>query len=1180
MNARRSDPGIVLLMVLAILALLSVLGVVMVSMTQLERSISKNYLARTRAMLAAESGVEYAIKQIDNFEGGVMTSTEREAMEYVGDASDMEKATRASFQKPEVADRPISGMVSDSYDDDSEYFILRVVDESGKINLNDTDGQWNVDTDPNWDAMDDPERVAAPYRLREIVVELGDALFATDYGPGIGSLMAIALLDPSSPNSRAHQPQQRFSGWEGVKSALTGVLNAADIEEFRNHATLWSWQDPDTIRPTFQLSISTPPGFESIPDYADRDVFLYSDWQTKGFALEPRCPIHLNAASPEVLTALLKPLRGWYLREGPGEHLSAWHYGTWYVASRRQLHNMTSSIQYFWKDCKSDHLLNKDISYPTGTETTHETCFGQAMQTTSFQSIHGGLFARELANRIWSEIHTNKNPIETWEEFDLVLDGIIADLLPDDDPLWLNDVFWSDWRPGPAGYPYVDIRNHFGSYSYLVNGVDRPYWAAYGRRVIRDLITAMFNPNSRIQDFNLDHHLHRHCDKAHLISYTAELSLEPTGVFAVDSVGIVRSPDGVVVSKQKISSVISMFSLFRVTTQQDFMEGLMDGSGAGRPIQDFSTPPALADDTDWNCTVTSYPEPLHEDGGDAILSSRFDGMLQLSTYTLPRNRVRFLHRFSGTLNANTPSGLSGPVHGDASALFVYKSDLTYEYKFGFGVEEAPILYGGWTPRNLPTAGLLTRDLSSLQPETTPGCLLPDGALSDAGRSLIFPAEFFGNANSNGLKGYLAFWAKPNFDVPNSTRIRRLFSMMGEYYGNSYHLNRTLAVPREFSLTYFAHWGNNFRELRGYSDAFVTGGSGNDDSTWIPPATLAFGWGWSKKAPLVTARVLAGVVTPTAATTLPNQKAGESQRHHTYHFDAHQWSHFSLLWNQLDNSGVASNTVGLYVNGKNPQIKDGVSLAQVESSVAPQDPVNLHFHPIPDGSLNPVYVRLGETAHHSGINYVADCTFDEIVSGEAQAYDVALETEYFDIGRYYHSETGRDAAVYLSPAYAMKKLMADFNRERVTVRSVSWTGYWPTHNRRYNLKTATEENPKLLPVDVQSGVSTYRDDPVYGALDPFSVSVGAIRQDGTSVWCDDADGDGALYEDLADSMTYAGGSKPAARLTLEANDRLAFRVYFNVPPGSVLYESPALDDITVCLAGNRPQVLFWNIVSSQ
>ena len=53
--------GFVLLVVLGLLALMSALALAFVAMAKLERQVARNYVERMHAIMAAESGIEYAI---------------------------------------------------------------------------------------------------------------------------------------------------------------------------------------------------------------------------------------------------------------------------------------------------------------------------------------------------------------------------------------------------------------------------------------------------------------------------------------------------------------------------------------------------------------------------------------------------------------------------------------------------------------------------------------------------------------------------------------------------------------------------------------------------------------------------------------------------------------------------------------------------------------------------------------------------------------------------------------------------------------------------------------------------------------------------------------------------------------------------------------------------------------
>ncbi|MFC1586861.1 PilX N-terminal domain-containing pilus assembly protein [Planctomycetota bacterium] len=151
-----SQHGIVLLFVLGVLALLSVLAIAFVQMTRIEKAISRDYVDRTRALMAAESGIEYAIGRINQFRGGVLTADELAALTYPTNtadpptleelwdqyskglltdeefmrlltypptptAPDLDKAETASFQMPGV-DRAMSGVVGNTYKENGDIF--------------------------------------------------------------------------------------------------------------------------------------------------------------------------------------------------------------------------------------------------------------------------------------------------------------------------------------------------------------------------------------------------------------------------------------------------------------------------------------------------------------------------------------------------------------------------------------------------------------------------------------------------------------------------------------------------------------------------------------------------------------------------------------------------------------------------------------------------------------------------------------------------------------------------------------------------------------------------------------------------------------------------------------------------------------------------------------------------
>jgi len=263
---------------------------------------------------------------------------------------------------------------------------------------------------------------------------------------------------------------------------------------------------------------------------------------------------------------------------------------------------------------------------------------------------------------------------------------------------------------------------------------------------------------------------------------------------------------------------------------------------------------------------------------------------------------------------------------------------------------------------------------------------------------------------------------------------------------------------------------------------------------------------------------------------------------------------------------------------------------------------------------PMIARFGELPNWRASNWPADATFDEIVCYPSFA-DVPLEIqEYYNVtGRYYSPQVLEDTPVYLSAEWSLEELMGRrlSGEHSSVIRSVSWTAYWPTFNQRYNAHNREDLNSDgyidasegimeiqdLLPnnvngdaVDTIDPEDESRDDPLVdlwnwdSAYDPISIDVGARSSDGIVTWVGDEDGNlnSSFAIDLANTLTYAGGSKPilsnGRKLKLDSSHSLMFRVYFNVAPGQTMLESPVLDDITFTFILNKPEILSWTFVN--
>ncbi|MFC1588018.1 hypothetical protein ACFL54_06900 [Planctomycetota bacterium] len=848
----RDNPGMVLLTVLSFLALMALVVTSAMTLIRLERIISRNYLDLCRAKMGAESGIEKAIAKIKAFPAGVIPAKTLQAMTLVPG----EAATGLAFSDwPSfaVADqvpsgRRVSGVLSSSYSNNGDYYILQVEDATGKLNLNDPDEPFAPGDDNS------------PGRLRQILQCLCHELFHESLGTKAGGKLANLLMD------RRRKLGGRFNNYEEIREAVLktsfhpdGILDVNQYRQLLEHVTLFSWVDPDVLRPNFQPVISTPAGGSS-PQYnpdGSIDVYLYSDAQTKGLLLEPRAPVNINTASVELLTSLISPVRGWFLEEGPLETLTGTgHYGHWNFSFLRN----TAFVHEYYSlsDPADDESLVKDFkkSWDSSSIAAHKAGNGPF---TSKQMICGRLrktplltSARPLAKIIYQRVHKNDNPFKSWDEFRYFLEHEIPPGL----------------LPGPE---------QFGAGHAMA---DEDYYRKYYYQVMVDCLLANFNPNANLNDFNPDRSNYQHVDKAQLCGYSTEFCFEPTGCFEIKSMGVVENPEGRVLASSRVAAGVKMFAYFRLSTQAQFLntfdtpgdlenffsasDGIMPTSGNW--IQDYGF------------TLQSYPEPVLP-GKNLIRGSIFDGAIALAGF-VPQYR-------DPEFGANFESGFKPHIYGrqpDARILWDTDSMLEDRESPAFvriiRRTEEGLSNELTVPGNHLNATSLTYPFKARKPgEPLPmsGSLHPDGALSDAGRSLAYRAANIGcypDPRGRNFTGTVHFWIKPNFFPELSTRIRKFFSIgpRDNWHGT--------ASQHEFSAMYFGNgtWNNETGEpeWRSFHPLFYGSNLGNsflsNAHDWIPPCALGFGYGHSRSdLPRTYDQIVGAQISETIVADFPGKK---------------------------------------------------------------------------------------------------------------------------------------------------------------------------------------------------------------------------------------------------------------------------------------------------------------------
>ncbi|MFC1587610.1 hypothetical protein ACFL54_04805 [Planctomycetota bacterium] len=295
-------------------------------------------------------------------------------------------------------------------------------------------------------------------------------------------------------------------------------------------------------------------------------------------------PVNVNTTSVELLEALIAPVQGWFLMEGPGEEASDWHYGRW--SAKQLLH------------CQSDEDQNTDWGHY---RLLKGNILGWGRLTPELPEP--GNIAQAIKSRV-----DNIGPFSTWQEFENFLrydmdSGLFPDNFFENYPC---DHGWYMSRIYPD--PSIDWLNN------------------YFRQIFVEALIANFNPNSRIRDYNPNRNHHLHVDKAHLANYSTELCFEPTGTFEITSRGYIYQED-VLASEYEIFCAVKKFEILHITTQEQFLQGLT----ANADITDYlGENVAAMESTAWGAQLCSFPEPLRLNQAPSL--SPFDGYLSLSTW--------------------------------------------------------------------------------------------------------------------------------------------------------------------------------------------------------------------------------------------------------------------------------------------------------------------------------------------------------------------------------------------------------------------------------------------------------------------------------------------------------------------------------------------------------------------
>jgi hypothetical protein len=320
-----------------------------------------------------------------------------------------------------------------------------------------------------------------------------------------------------------------------------------------------------------------------------------------------RAPVNINSASKAVLVAVLSYLEGFFALE----QLRAFDFGP----------AIGSPVDFLGSQDNRCDLSTLYRTYPITP-----------------------LKAGEIADRI-IERRANK-PFSSWQDFNRFINSLVGSVISDD-PLRGPAYYQDNTDPWKVG-----------------NGWLYPVQCA--TQAIADTIKANANPNLHLNEINPDAEIWQWVDKTDLIKNSTEFCFIPTGVFEIESVGMVLRPQpqegqpndslrvqNLLRGKRKIITEVKLYDIYRESTQRDFYRGEISPSGF---------------ETNNMKTLETGPEP---DQGLASYENNYEGYIILST--------------RGGTSQVKPKGVVGHTSANPSCDIRYGSNMHAHYNFDFNL---------------------------------------------------------------------------------------------------------------------------------------------------------------------------------------------------------------------------------------------------------------------------------------------------------------------------------------------------------------------------------------------------------------------------------------------------------------------------------------------------------------
>jgi hypothetical protein len=1099
--------GMVLLMVLAVLTLLCLLGLMFVMMANVERSTARAYLDMVRTKLIAQSGIHAAMVNTRT----LLTAQgfDIKELEYRGEDLNGDGGITVGLENYEDQDGDHQLQISDCP-------LYRAVHPSFMVDMNHDgvlDAQDLINVQGKWvgvcGIMPGPynQKMDAYYSLK--VEDLSGKIFINGTADPFEKQVLKRVLDTLTtelwdrPLGQSMVDNAPYSTMDELKTKLG--LTDQEFTLLANCVTTYAWRDTGVIKPV-------PIGVRAteFPPRAGDNVFtwrsirpLMIEYPTQSIygrqQIIGRAPVNVNTASQPVLTALLAGLAGLYLNE----------------------------VAYFQPVGHYDILrIYYDKFSPNPQQRGSLGIWSYTAEITIKQ-------AREIARAIIQNRQTT----------------------PDINHLWRGS--FRSWQ-------------QFGLFcdKVLVEGQDHNIPSGFLTSQQADVLKANFNPNSNLPEFNPPAQRLFWVGKDNLWSikpdrygmlrptpgYSTEFSFFPTGYFLITSLGRLLGTGNKIMSEAEVQAAVQLFSLYRETSQKDFLDDFWSSRKA--PITEIisTNPEPDLQPTTSNLTLQTYPEIMEYDAYAGSGNCRGPDLSQSAHLQNPY--VQDAH-YDGYITLATVENRETSPAPDFRASYNNRLDADIAAHPACLLDEAnPDTRGPYKNRLVGPASIVTSFSEQNSLRKRPGTLFPDGVYSERDGILMYdyrPADLDSFA--------VSMWIKPHF-FPEAASKNRVF-LTYQIVGNGYNPLVDVFPFGIYSMVNNVEGGWNCPTGYDYGPAYDNasfiacgGGTHGGSGSWGSSEIEGSGpWGGGIITPCLNH---IGTLPGTSATH--NHPVSEGEKYLTAFgrdyptiFKAGQWLH--LAW--VHQTGLEDPTPStglqfdvLWVNGTKC---DGLL-----SDIIYHNFSNINTNYYTSDNI----LRLGEKTSAPYLNSAPDATLDEVCIWEGSRLNLTAPGQHtgnapnvmidhiWKQGRYYRGNDG----VFTSRAIDLCQQAGLPTGTPMTVFMMAWTQFVP--EQRWTQFGDRQGIWHLLPQPGQVGAPTCEIE----IWDKNKKARIGVRKSTTP----QPDPAGELIKD-----TYSNGE-------LVVTDPVRYRVKFlpNVNPlNDILIDPLIFDDITI-IYYSVPKFLSW------